>query len=92
MRILREIQEYSIPMRHSHVLVYWTGHGGDSFFKFQDVEEITTSQIAQVFQQMYDTKRYKKLLFLADTCQAFTLGEGLKNVPNVYMVGSSLQK
>ena len=25
---------------NSHVLVYWTGHGGDSFFKFQNVEEI----------------------------------------------------
>jgi phosphatidylinositol glycan class K len=76
---------------NSHVLVYWTGHGGDSFFKFQDVEEITSTQIANVFQQMYNRKRYKELLFLADTCQAFTLGNALTEVPNVYMVGSSLK-
>jgi glycosylphosphatidylinositol transamidase (GPIT) subunit GPI8 len=71
--------------------VYWTGHGGDSFFKFQDVEEITSAQIARLFQQMYNAKRYKELLFIADTCQAFTLGESLEEVPNVYMVGSSLR-
>jgi phosphatidylinositol glycan class K len=76
---------------NSHVLVYWTGHGGDSFFKFQDVEEITSPQIARLFQQMYETKRYKELLFIADTCQAFTLGDALTDVPNVYMVGSSLR-
>jgi phosphatidylinositol glycan class K len=72
-------------------LVYWTGHGGDSFFKFQDVEEITSQQIARVFQQMFDMKRYKEILFIADTCQAFTLGDALTDVPNVYMVGSSLR-
>lgn len=76
---------------NAHVLVYWTGHGGDSFFKFQDVEEITSPQIARLFQQMYETKRYKELLFIADTCQAFTLGDALTQVPNVYMVGSSLR-
>ena len=78
---------------NSHVLVYWTGHGGDSFFKFQDVEEITSPQIARAFQQMYDMKRYKEILFIADTCQAFTLGNALTNssAPNVYMVGSSLR-
>lgn len=75
----------------SHVLVYWTGHGGDSFFKFQDIEEITAKQIARVFQQMHDMKRYKEILFIADTCQAFTLGDALGGVPNVYMVGSSLR-
>ena len=26
----------STSNENSHVLVYWTGHGGDSFFKFQD--------------------------------------------------------
>mmetsp|Transcript_16620 Transcript_16620/g.27547 ORF Transcript_16620/g.27547 Transcript_16620/m.27547 type:complete len:341 (-) Transcript_16620:94-1116(-) len=72
---------------NSNVLVYWTGHGGDSFFKFQDVEEITSTDIARLFQDM----EFQQLLFLADTCQAFTLGNAIDTVPGVYMLGSSLK-
>lgn len=74
----------------SNVLVYWTGHGGDQFFKFQDVEEITSSDIATLLDDMYDARMYKELLFIADTCQAFTLGNDIK-AHNVYMVGSALK-
>jgi phosphatidylinositol glycan class K len=70
----------------SNVLVYWTGHGGDTFFKFQDVEEIVAADIASIFQEM----KFKSLLFLADTCQAFTLGNQI-TTPGVYMLGSSLK-
>jgi GPI-anchor transamidase subunit K len=80
--------------QHSNVLIYWTGHGGDSFFKFQDVEEITSVDIRRILQDM----KFQSLLFLADTCQAFTLGNQLlsssatnADPKNVYMIGSSLQ-
>lgn len=70
----------------SNVLVFWTGHGGDSFFKFQDVEEITANDIARYFDEM----EFNELLFIADTCQAFTLGNSI-TASNVYMIGSSLK-
>jgi GPI-anchor transamidase subunit K len=70
----------------SRVLLYWTGHGGDSFFKFQDVEEITSMDIRLILREM----KFHSLLFLADTCQAFTLGNQLQDIPNVYFIGSSL--
>lgn len=35
-------------------------------------------------------KRYNELLFIADTCQAFTMGDEITS-PNVYSVGSSLK-
>jgi len=70
----------------SNVLIYWTGHGGDSFFKFQDVEEIMAVDIAQILDEM----EYREVLFLADTCQAFTLGDSI-TAPNVYMIGTSLR-
>ena len=72
---------------NSNVLLYWTGHGGHSFFKFQDVEEITSMDLQRILQQM----KFHSLLFLADTCQAFTLGNQLAPIPNVYMIGSSLE-
>ena len=78
----------------SHVLVYMTGHGGDSFFKFQDVEEILAEQLAESLRQMHVAGKYKQLLLIADTCQAFTLFDKIieHEVPNVSVIGSSLRE
>ena len=57
----------------TNVLVYLTGHGGDNFFKFQDGEELMSNDVASIFSQMYELKRYNEILFIADTCQAFTM-------------------
>ena len=77
----------------SHILIYMTGHGGDLFLKFQDNEEITSLQFAEMFQYMHQHDKYREILFIADTCQAFTLGDHIisRQVPNVYVVGTSLR-
>jgi GPI-anchor transamidase subunit K len=79
------------PNHDSNVLIYMTGHGGDQFFKFQDEEEITADDFANLMTAMYHRKRYGKLLFLTDTCQAFTLADKTTS-PNVYTVASSLRE
>jgi GPI-anchor transamidase subunit K len=79
------------PNLNSNVLIYMTGHGGDQFFKFQDEEEITADDFANLMTAMYHRKRYGKLLFLTDTCQAFTLADKTTS-PNVYTVASSLRE
>lgn len=75
---------------NTNVFVYLTGHGGDNFFKFQDGEELMSNDVASAFSQMYHLKRYNELLFISDTCQAFTMADEI-NVPNVFSVGSSLK-
>jgi len=42
----------------SNVLVYLTGHGGDGFLKFQDSEEITSQELADALEQMWEKRRY----------------------------------
>mmetsp|Transcript_15572 Transcript_15572/g.24208 ORF Transcript_15572/g.24208 Transcript_15572/m.24208 type:complete len:342 (-) Transcript_15572:355-1380(-) len=76
---------------NGNVLVYMAGHGGDGFIKFQDQEEITTSEITDVFEEMRQSGRFNELLFVVDTCQAFTLCDDLARVPNVIGIGSSLR-
>ena len=87
-------QDTGLPVlnsdENSQLLIYWTGHGGDQFFKFQDVEEIMSHHLAAVFRYMHEAKRYREILFVADTCQAFTLGDKL-DAPNVTVIGSSLR-
>jgi hypothetical protein len=39
---------------------------------------------------MYQLKRYNEILFISDTCQAFTMSDEI-SVPNLFSVGSSLK-
>lgn len=72
----------------SNVLVYVTGHGGDEFLKFQDQQEVTSTDIADALAQMAAKGRYRELLLMADTCQAATLAKHLYS-PRVLALGSS---
>ncbi|CAF3089142.1 unnamed protein product [Rotaria sp. Silwood2] len=72
----------------SNIFIYMTGHGGDGFLKFQDNEEISAIELADVIEQMWRKKRYHELFFVVDTCQAATLFEKFYS-PNILAVGSS---
>lgn len=75
---------------NSSLLIYITGHGGDQFFKFQDEEEITSQDIANLMDKLEANEKFGKALLIADTCQAFTLFDKLKT-PNVLSLGTSLR-
>ena len=72
----------------SNILIYMTGHGGNEFLKFQDSEEISSFDLADAFEQMYEKKRYHEMLFLIDTCQANTMYSAFYS-PGVLATGSS---
>jgi len=74
----------------SNLLIFVTGHGGDQFFKFQDEKELTAQDIANLMEELARRKKFKKALFIADTCQAFTLFNKV-TTPNVYALGTSLR-
>ena len=60
----------------ANIFVYLTGHGGDSFFKFQDVEEIMAADLAALFRH----RSFHRALFIADTCQAFNMGDQMEDM------------
>ncbi|XP_013402743.1 GPI-anchor transamidase [Lingula anatina] len=72
----------------SNILVYMTGHGGDGFLKFQDAEEISSIELADAFEQMWQKQRYHEVLFIIDTCQAESMYQKLYS-PNILGVASS---
>ena len=55
------------------MFLYLTGHGGDGFLKFLDHEELGAEDLAAGIQEMWDKRRYRRLLVVAETCQAETL-------------------
>lgn len=72
----------------SNILIYMTGHGGDGFLKFQDSEELTSVELANAFEQMYQKRRYNEILFIIDTCQAESMSAKFYS-PNIIGIGSS---
>lgn len=72
----------------SNILIYLTGHGGNGFLKFQDKGELTSIEVADAFEQMYQKKRYNEILFIVDTCQAESMSSELHS-PNIIGMGSS---
>ena len=72
----------------SNILIYMSGHGGDGFLKFQDSEEISDLELADVIEQMWQKKRYNQILFMIDTCQAQSMFLKIYS-PNVVSIGSS---
>ncbi len=73
---------------HSNILIFMSGHGGDEFFKFQDYEEITSDDIALIFDEMYSRKRYNEILMIVDSCQASTFMSKV-TAPNIISLSSS---
>lgn len=72
----------------SNILVYMTGHGGDGFLKFQDAEEVSSVELADAFEQMWQKQRYHELFFMIDTCQAESMFQKFYS-PNLLAVASS---
>uniref|UniRef100_A0A0K0D568 GPI-anchor transamidase n=1 Tax=Angiostrongylus cantonensis TaxID=6313 RepID=A0A0K0D568_ANGCA len=73
----------------SNVLIYLTGHGGDSFLKFQDAEELTNVDLAYAIQTMYEDNRYHEMFVIADTCRSASMYEWISS-PGVLSSSSSL--
>lgn len=67
----------------------FVGHGGDGFLKFQDSEEVTSQELADAIEQMWQKQRYNELFFMIDTCQAASMYEKFYS-PNILAVASSL--
>eukprot|EP00921_Rhytidocystis_pertsovi_P023510 GHVQ01037612.1.p1 GENE.GHVQ01037612.1~~GHVQ01037612.1.p1 ORF type:complete len:744 (+),score=108.00 GHVQ01037612.1:54-2234(+) len=77
-----------LSSEQSNVFVFLTGHGGAEFLQFQHWEDVTSTDLADALEQMYRQKRYKRLLFIAESCQASTLQNQFYS-PNILALGSS---
>ena len=73
----------------SRVLVYLAGHGGDEFFKFQDLHELASQELADGLAQIASSRRCKEVLLLVDTCQAASMMHQLGAAPPVVSLASS---
>jgi len=85
----------------TNLFLYTTGHGGDTFFKFRDAEDYARKDLRGVFEQLQIMNRFRSILYLSDTCQAFTTAPNTQieneesyggiTLENVYSIASSMK-
>lgn len=76
--------------RSTNILIYMTGHGGDTFFKFNDEEEISTQDVGFLFHEMEMKEKYNEILLILDTCQASTFADSITS-KRITTISSSLK-
>lgn len=76
------------PGKDSKVVVYLTGHGGEGFLKFHDVDELTGVELGRAVAEMSAKGAYGELLLVLDTCQAQSFFTDIDS-PNVTAISSS---
>lgn len=98
LRVLHDRHEPGTPTQkrlssgaRDNVLLFMTGHGGDGFLKFHDAEELTGVDLALGVRAMAAERRYREMVLLVDTCQAFTLCDEMGGVPGLLCGGSSVR-
>ncbi len=62
----------------SNVLLFLTGHGGDSFLKFHDQSELMAADLGAAVEYMTMVGMCKRVLVVLDTCQASTMYEDIQ--------------
>ncbi|KAH0474013.1 MAG: uncharacterized protein KVP18_004986 [Porospora cf. gigantea A] len=74
--------------KHSNLLIYLTGHGGNDFLKFRDFEEVQSKDIIDAIRTLKEQNKFNEILLIVDTCQAETLVEDI-DIPGVITMSSS---
>ena len=73
---------------NSDIVFYFTGHSGDEFFKVQDSQVLYARDIGTALDIAYKKKMYRRILFISDTCEAFSWFKYVQ-APNIIFQASS---
>ena len=76
------------PIRGGKFLLYLTGHGGDGFFKFREVDQIKSDEFGEIIDEMKRILKFDELLIILDTCEAFSFFSHI-HTSNVTVIASS---
>lgn len=75
----------------SKIFLYMTGHGVESYLNFREYNEISSNVFSSIFLLMEKNQKYKKILFIVDTCEAHSLFKKIKS-SNIIGISSSRSK
>ncbi|KAI5172082.1 GPI-anchor transamidase subunit K [Nematocida sp. LUAm3] len=75
----------------TNLLIYITGHGGDSFIKYCNRSFFYTDDLTNAIMFLLNSRKLNKVLIISDTCQADTLFNFSVFPSNVTFLSTSLK-
>lgn len=76
----------------TNLLVYFSGHGGDDYFKLLEREAILKEHLKSLTDYLARNQLYSKILFISDSCSASTIFEDIVAKNIVYLASSSREQ
>ena len=73
------------PDKEDNLLIYWAGHGVKEGPLWLD-RTIPNEQVAGLFRKMAEEKRFRKALFIIETCYSGRIGEACRNIPHLLCI------
>lgn len=74
-----------------NVLVFWSGHGTPGAFVWNQESEFSSTMMRQTLESLFDQKKYRKMLWLVETCYAGSVAQGANAIPGVLFITASNQ-
>lgn len=72
-----------------NVLVFWSGHGAPGHFVWGEYGQFTNTLMQQTLQSLSEQKKYRKMLWLVETCYAGSVAVAAKGIPGVMFITAS---
>jgi len=74
---------------NTNIFLYIVDHGSKGYLPFDDDQHFTAKDFAQIFEKMYEQKKYRQVFVMVEICFGESLGANLK-VPGVlYFTGAA---
>lgn len=73
------------PDKEDNLLIYWAGHGVKEGPLWLD-RTIPNEQVAGLFRKMAEEERFRKALFIIETCYSGRIGEACRNIPHLLCI------
>lgn len=72
-----------------NVLVFWSGHGMQGNLLWGDADNFSHWQAAELFDTLHRRRKYRKMLWLVETCYAGSVAKACEGIPGIMCMTAS---
>ena len=69
-----------------NIIIYWCGHGSPNRLAWGGENTVYSWQIHDILQEMYNSNKYRKILFSMEACYSGSIAEACKEIPGVLFI------
>lgn len=79
--------------RQDNVLIFWSGHGVEGQLSWGSLKEgFTRDMMTETLKKLSDAGKYRKMLWLIETCYSASVAKGSEGIPGVLCITAADEK